>query len=64
MMFTLYAMAVLLILQQLKPAMDFLEPIRYYLQTAQGISMQLSLGLLTRLTHQTSSIGYVPHTRV
>ena len=48
---------VLLILQQLKPAMDFLEPIWYYLQTAQGISMQLSLGLLTRLTHQTSSIG-------
>ena len=53
----LYAMAVLLILQQLKLAMDFLEPI-------QCISLQSNLGLLTRITHQTSSTGwYVPHTR-
>lgn len=53
----LYVMAVLLILQQLKLAMDFLEPIQCYLQTAQRISMQLNLGLLTHITHQTSSTG-------
>jgi len=59
----LSVMVVLLIYQLSNSAMDMVEPILCYLQTARVASMLSSPSFLTHMTNQTSSTGwYVPHT--